>query len=177
MHVIPRIVLQFLCSYNLSHCDDVVIRTHVNEALGQTYCIDHMFASSDLKAVITDICIVESGANCCDHRPLYFTINCLSNVHYVSSFAKVKVKQSYSIRWNKANLTDYNNVTRTQLDSIKFDYLDWFKFDYNLIRWRQGCQCAVQKQLINTYNHNIVNALSVAERTTVSLSCTTSFLK
>ena len=118
-----------------------------------------MFASFDLKAVITDICIVDSSVNYSDLRSLYCTINCLSNLHSVSLFAKVKVKQSYSIRWNKANLTDYYNVTRTQLGS--------FKFYYNLIHCSQGCQCSVHKQPINTYYHNIVNVLSAVERTTV----------
>ena len=72
----------------------------------------------------------------------------------------MKLKQSYSIRCDKANLTDYYNVTRTQLDS--------FKFDYNFTRCYQGCQCSVHKQLINTYYHNIVNALSAAERITAT---------
>ena len=71
----------------------------------------------------------------------------------------MKVKQSYSIRWDKTNRTDYYNITRTQLDS--------FKFDDNLTRCYQGCQCSIYKQLINTYYHNIVNALSAAERITV----------
>ena len=158
-------LLQFLCSYNLCHCDDVVSssnkKIYVNEALGKTSCSDHVFASSNLKAVISDICIVDSDINCSDHRPLYCTINCLSNLHNVSPSAKVKAKQSYSIRWDKVNLTDYYNVIRTQLDS--------FKFDYNLTRCYQGCQYSVHKQLINTNYHNIVNALSAAERITVPL--------
>ena len=72
-----------------------------------------------------------------------------------------KVKKSFSIRWDNANLADYYDASRIFLNS--------FVFDCNLVHCKPGSKCVDYFQFLNISEiQNITKALCNAERLIVS---------
>lgn len=68
-------------SYAISMCDDLCTThdraTYYNHSLGQSSCIDHCCVSSNLRKLISNLTITDTGSNLSDHRPvtIFFNFN------------------------------------------------------------------------------------------------------
>jgi hypothetical protein len=105
-----------------------------------------------------------SGVNLSDHRPISLCIDCSKfGPQYMpnnnGTGGKIKMKQ-FKIRWDKASLADYYNLSNAYLSSSNYDC---FCLD-------NGADCkhsSIHRAAINEHYQHIVHALQSAERVTV----------
>jgi uncharacterized protein YcsI (UPF0317 family) len=118
---------EMLNTFNVYHCDDlvssVIKTTYVNTALGHASCIDHFFASLELKKDWRDIFVTDFGANNSDHLPLCGVLNIGSSLfNKCHSVASTMPMKSVSVRWDRADLKHYYEASRYHLSAFAFDY-------------------------------------------------------
>ena len=74
-----QLLKSFIQSYNMLACDDLIICsdecTYVNTALGHTSGIDNCFLTPNLRRVVNNVSLLDSGANHSDHRSLCVSLD------------------------------------------------------------------------------------------------------
>ena len=95
--------------------------TYHSDALQASSRIDHFFISRHLKPYITQLSVIDSGANLSDHRPLSMTLSLQG--YNVSPAVRRSVKtERFNVRWDKGSLSDYYALTNANLTNSKIDY-------------------------------------------------------
>ena len=150
-----------LLSTGMSPCDDLVnnnkvIHTYYNEALNASSRIDHFFVSNRLLCYVTNVCVIDSGENLSDHRPISLQL-ALSPSSYTSYSSKKPVMHS-KVRWDKGSLGNYYNVTREDLSNIDLSSLSYLNCCSN-----NKCCEHDHYDFINYHYACIVKALKSAE--------------
>ena len=148
-----------LMNYGIRCCDDLILGspvekyTYFNESLNHFSCIDHFFMSDKLRRSIVAINVVDSGINLSDHRPLIATLSLRYEVDSMLVKSHKAKHVTYSWRWDKADLYQYECQTRANLAHaiLPVDCLSC-----------TGCTNECHLSAINNYYNEIVTALQDA---------------
>ena len=96
------------------HCDDpstgLIQYTYDNAAFGQFSRIDHFFVTYYLRACMSQVLIIDSGANTSDQRPV---VLCLQLPPAASPTGVVLKNKPVSlrVRWVKGSLLEYYRLS------------------------------------------------------------------
>jgi len=148
-----------LTSLNIICCDDLIVgdkSTYINNSLGHRSSLDHFFVSRKIKRDLVSLQILHSGANLSDHLPVV--------AKFKWSVTRLecgngKNNNSFRLRWDKCNLSDYYSVVYNALNQIVIPSCCFGAYGY-------GSVSEIYAD-INVYYQNIVNALLFAEQQTV----------
>ena len=114
-----QLLKSFIQSYNILACDDLITCsdkcTYVNTALEHVSCIDHCLLTPNLRRVVNNVSILDSGANHSDCHPL-----CISLDFNCSKVNCDKRKPMFKIRLDKGSLPDYYALTGEALQAFNF---------------------------------------------------------
>jgi len=149
-----RIFKDIFDEYSLHVCDNLIksdSATYVNEALGQSSCIDHFVVSQSLLQSVQSVSVIDSGSNFSDHKPIVLDAN-LSLTP--PPYKGVKERKLYKVRWDKGSLSEYYRMSGEFLSVIPTPSIDT----------SSKTECSTS---INFMYVSIVNALSKAERRTI----------
>jgi hypothetical protein len=153
--------------YGITCCDDICASaetvTYYNPSLGCSSRIDHFFVSSNIRAAVSNVCIIDSGINLSDHRPVVcgFRFAEFQNVSHTPPIkSSTPVLSTYAAwRWDKSDLTAYYEATRVELNKVSLPAL--------CACCNNGCNQAAHQQAINEYYKAIVQAIHNAAVATI----------
>ena len=133
---------------------------YVSSHLNHQSFIDHCFVSQSLRHFIRDIVIVDSPINLSDHKQ--FIVNCLfGELPLGLQGSNYSCQPRFVWRWDKTNLSDYYDATRSNLLQLGQD-IDNIPFCGDL------CSNADHKQVIDCLYENFIAAIQSASLQAVS---------
>ena len=162
-----RIFNKFLLEHDLVDCDDLSghENTYVNNALNCASCIDHIFVSCLLRTELSAVHVIDSEFNFSDHRPLSCCVNvkitpnghgnAADKKHSGTSQRSKHEWRRFAARWDKANLADFYDSTRSFLSTINLSDC--------CTECRPGCSCVDHKVAIDRVDNSVVGSLQSAE--------------
>jgi len=109
--------------YNIVNCDNFVTRnqfTYVNDALGHSSIIDHFFISNNMRHFIYNADLLQCINNFSDHNPIYIVFNMFFSADQCRTRSAIN-RTLYPVRWDRANLSDYYELTRLYLSDLQLD--------------------------------------------------------
>lgn len=133
--------------------------SYCHETLQHYSLIDNFCVSDGLFSAVSDMCTVEAGNNLSDHLPIEVWLDTQEVPAECSDSVRSK-DTLYQLRWDKANLQQYDTYTHHYLDAIGLSYAHVFS------TCSLGCSCN-NLRMIDDYYRRIVSALSAAEATCV----------
>ena len=152
-----------LANLNVIPCDDLlggtISNTYYNESLHASSKIDHFFISRVLKANISQLSIIDSGANLSDHRPISMTLALAGVLRPQGGWSNYSYANS-SVRWDKGSIPDYYTLTNENLSNSAID------FSYAHCAGNCNAQ-VIHCAAIDRHYTCLVNALLQAERRTI----------
>ena len=118
-----RMLVEFLDEYRLAPMslpsDSPTAYSYYQETLQHYSLIDHYCVSVDIAAVVSRVSTVDVGNNLSDHLPVEITLHAPDLLTpSVNGSHDVKDDVMYQLRWDKANLHDYDMLTSYYLDAI-----------------------------------------------------------
>jgi len=142
-----------LTSLSIICCDDLIVgdkSTYINDSLGHRSSLDHFFVSRKIKRDLVSLQILHSGANLSDHLPVV--------AKFKWSVTRLecgngKNNNSFRLRWDKCNLSDYYSVVYDTLNQIVIPSCCFGASGYDSV--------SEIYTNINMYYQNIVNILLI----------------
>jgi len=138
--------------------------TYANDQLDKFSFIDHCFASNTIRKCISNISILESGANLSDHRPIVVHLLTPNRVSDCNLDTKddcdhpERTPPRFTWRWDKSVLTDYYEASRVELSHLP---------NYDPCLCSSNCTNPEHCHAIDALYNDIVSALFNAASSTV----------
>jgi len=142
----------FISRYDLNRCDVLCNKTnkftYVNDSLGHCSCIDYLLISDAAKLIDYDV--IEPDVNLSDHLPIIAT--CMISKPTACNSSKIagECQPIKQLRWDKADLLLYYNLTGTHLQNILQELNDYLS---------QNAQDNIDIDVINIIYDKLVNVL------------------
>ena len=133
--------------------------SYCHETLQHYSLIDNFCVSDGLISVVSDMSTVDVGNNMSDHLPIEVRL-AMQDVPVECRDNDKTNDGSYQLRWDKANLHQYDTLTHNYLDALGLSYANFFS------TCSMGCSCG-NLWMIDDYYRKIVSALTSADATCV----------
>lgn len=131
--------------------------SYCHETLQHYSLLDYFCVSVDLVSQVSNVATIDVGNNLSDHLPVVLTLHLPSDQSGIYRNENNNINNSLcQLRWDKANLQDYDWYTHCFLDAIGLNYAQTF------LNCSVGCTCN-KLWLIDDYYKKIVTALTAAD--------------
>jgi len=160
-----RMLREFCDEYKISsmplYPSSPTVYSYCQETLQHYSFIDYFCASVDMVPDVLRVSTIDAGNNLSDHLP----VECISRLPKLLSYCRNSVNNAkgndvYQLRWDKANLHDYDNGTYCYLNTIGLSYAHAFQ------NCPINCTCG-KTWLIDEYHKKVLAtalALSIPRR-------------